>query len=277
MDLSMLSWRLRRKKRELSGYSRLRSIPNRELPRNLVDQECSVARTADREAIQRTLLEPTRRPLDHAPLFTTLLSTSKRGVVTLTLPDHGGQCVLVFTAPVRAVDYVDVLLSRGPSVQYFVSSPAGLFSLLSDSKATGIEFVALDQCPRCAISMITDTSSINSTSDLITLWSIVKSTQLARLELYLAYALNSARAGLFEIAREVAIEIVGHVSTEDPRPHLLLGQVAVVLSDDTLFREAKAFLHLLKFDAWERKLDQDALSGALDFEWPTFFAKLVHE
>jgi hypothetical protein len=277
MDLSMLNWRLRRKKRELSGYSRLRSIPNRQLPRDLVDQECSVACTAGRDAIQRMLLEPPRRPLDDAPLFTTLLSMNKRGVVTLTLPDSGGQCVLVFTAPVRAADYVDVLLPRGPSVQYFVSSPDGLFSLLSNSKATGIEFVTLDRCPRCAVIMSTDTSSIHTASDLITLWSIVKSTQVSRLELYLDYALKFARAGLFEIAREVAIETVGHVSMEDPRPHLLLGQVAVALSDDTLFREAKTFLRLLKFDAWERKLDQDALSGALDFECPTFFSNLVHE
>jgi len=241
---------------------------------DLVANEHSARHTANRDAIERTLLEPPRRPSEDAPLFTTLIATNKRGIVTMNLPESGGQCVPVFSAPVRAADYVEVCLARGPSVQYLVSSPIGLLAMLRDLRATRCEFVALDRCPRCAMFMSTATTSLQNPADLILLWCVVKATQLARLELYVGYALKSAQAGLFEIARQVAYETVAHVGLEDPRPHLLLGQLAVVFGDQATLREAKAFLHLLRFDAWERKLDQDAASGSLDFGTPAFFSQL---
>src|SRR5262249_22149693 len=91
---------------------------------------------------------------------------------------------------------------------------------------------------------------------------------------YVSYALRKAQSGLFQIARQVAFETVVHVSPEDPRPHLLLGQLAAISGDRSTFDEAKAFLRFLKCVAWERKLEQDAQSGSLAFEQPEFFAKL---
>jgi hypothetical protein len=59
------------------------------------------------------------------------------------------------------------------------------------------------------------------------------------------------------------------------RLHLtVLGQLAVVFGDGELLREAKALLRLMRFDAWERKLDHDAQSGSLDFGLPEFSSKL---
>ena len=46
----------------------------------------------------------------------------------------------------------------------------------------------------------------------------------------------------------------GTLSLEDPRPHLLLGELAVMLRDRTLLHEARTFLRFLKHESWEQKL-----------------------
>ena len=86
-----------------------------------------------------------------------------------------------------------------------------------------------------------------------------------RTELYLAYALDAARASRLEEARDVALSAVGHVSLEDRRLRLLLGQLAVALGDRTLLREAKAFLRFLNLSAWERMLEEVEQAGSPDF------------
>ena len=60
-------------------------------------------------------------------------------------------------------------------------------------------------------------------------------------ELYVEYALKAARTGQLEAALDVALETVGHVSVEDPRPHLLIGELAVLLRDPTLLQERRRF------------------------------------
>jgi len=167
---------------------------------------------------------------------------------------------------------VQTLLPSGPAVRYLSSSPLQLVQMLRDIEASGIKALALDRCPRCSIFTTVGTCSLKTSDDLIGLWCIFKATLLARGDLYFSYALESARAGRIEIARDVALETVGHVDLEDPRPHLLLGQVAVKLRDRELLRQAKSFLRFLKLDRWERKLDQVVQSGSPDFEdavWTT--------
>jgi hypothetical protein len=93
----------------------------------------------------------------------------------------------------------------------------------------------------------------------------MKARGLARVELYFAYALDLARNGLLEAARDVALETAGHVTLGHPNAHLLLGQVAVGLRDRTLLREAKAFLQSFSYRAWEMKLDRVVQSGLTDF------------
>ena len=89
---------------------------------------------------------------------------------------------------------------------------------------------------------------------------------MARADLYLKFALEAARDGELETARDIALQTVGHVTLEDGRSHFLLGQIAVALRDRRLLREAQAFLQFLDFKLWARKLDRVVESGRPDFE-----------
>lgn len=262
----MLNWLKRRKSADaLPEYSSVRAAPSRPLPDDLAGREGSGEHLAMREAIRRSLLEPPRRPPTDRPLFVTLLTVKHAGVLTIPLPPEGAHCLPIFSSPVRAGDYVRTLLRRGPPVRYLTSSPAQLVGLLEDLRRTGIEDVTLDRCPRCESFAVAGSVSVTTAEKAIDWWSIFKAGELARLELYLAYAWAAARAGRLEIARDVALETVAHVSIEDPRAHLLLGQIAVARRDRTLLREARSFLRFLKLGSWERKLDEAIRSGAPDF------------
>jgi len=63
--------------------------------------------------------------------------------------------------------------------------------------------------------------------------------ELALLEQFLTYAQVAARAEQFYTARDVLLEGTAHVSVEDPRLHLSLGNIAVALYDSQLLDEAK--------------------------------------
>jgi len=205
-----------------------------------------------------------RRPPDDEPLFTELLGATNSSVVTVTFDD--GLCLQVFSTPLRAADYVRTVLPGGPPVRYLSSSPLQLIRMLRDVEKSKIEYLILDRCPRCFIAVRLAGREMTTANDLINLWSIQKATELARADLYFSYASESAQAGRLEIARDVALEMVGHVSLEDPRPHVLLGQLGVRLKDRRLLREAKVFLRFLKVDRWEQKLHQAARSGSTEFQ-----------
>jgi hypothetical protein len=106
---------------------------------------------------------------------------------------------------------------------------------------------------------------VKSAADAVALWAISKASERARLDLHVDYTIESARRGRFETARDVALETVGHVSVEDPRPHLLLGQLAIALGDRRLLAEARTFLQALKFDDWLQHLDGLAQAGVSGF------------
>jgi hypothetical protein len=249
----------------LPEYSRVRKTPNRGLPADLAAKEESGEHLDQREVIQRSLLDPSRRPQLDDPLFVGLLGVQEAGVLTIKLPRKGGSCLPIFSSPIRAADYVRTLLAAGPSVKYLSSSPRQLVEMLRDLRRGGIEQLTLDRCPRCDIFTAFGSASLTTADRVVETWSIVKATELARLDLYLSYTLASARAGQLDVARDVALETVAHVSLEDPRAHLLLGQIAVALRDHELFREARSFLQFLKLDPWESKLDEAARSGSPDF------------
>jgi len=264
----MLEWLIGKKKRkqELPIYSELKSLSTRGLPPELADKEASEFFTSQRAARQHELLEPTRRPAKDEPLFTELVRGKDRALVTINLPDNRA-CLPIFSNPLRAGDYIQTLLSAESTIQYLCSSPLELIEMLRDLEAAGVEAFTLDRCPRCESVTVIGSNSAKTADDLLTLWAIFKATELARTDLYFAFAVDSARAGKLEVARSVAFETIGHVTIEDPRPHLLLGQLGVGLKDRRLVDEAKAFLRFLAFDEWERKLDHIARSGSLDFEF----------
>ena len=118
----------------------------------------------------------------------------------------------------------------------------------------------------CAI----QSESVTTPDDVITCWSIAQASRLARLELYLAYAKASAQASNLDTARDVLLETTGHVTSEDPRVHFLMGQVATALDDNELLSEAKAYLQYFQFDSWERSLDEIVRSRSFDFEYGQF-------
>jgi hypothetical protein len=258
----------KKKSEEIPEYSALRSLPSRGVPADLSEAEASEPYQTNREGIERELLAPPRRPLEDVPLFTIILESNGSGLVTFTLPEHIGKCLPVFSTPFRAADYVQTVLTTGADVSYVNPSPLQLVNALRAVEAAGVESLALDRCPRCSTFTTVGLPSLRASDQLIDLWCIFKATQLARENLYFSYAQDSARVGKFETARDVALEAVAHVNLEDPRPHLLLGQLAVKLGDQELLRESRAYLRFLKLDRWERKLDEVVRSEAPDFENP---------
>ena len=265
----MLEWLTGKKnRRELPEYSRLRAVPTRALPSDLAHEESGELFGSRRMAIEEDLRRTHLDPEGDTLRFTTLIVPGGKGVVTIPMPDGGRQCLPVFSTPVRAADYKQALLTAGPPVQYLASTAAQLYGMLRDVERAGIEAVTLDRCPRCSIFTVTGIRSLKTPGDLLVLWAIHKATEVARLELYFGYALRSARAGQLEAAREVALEAVGHVSLEDPRPHLLLGELAVALRDRTLLQEAETFLRFFKHESSEQKLAMTVRSGhALFDDW----------
>lgn len=253
----------KKQKAELPTYSGLQSNPCRGLPPELDQREASESFTIQRDALEQGLLEPARRPpLDEA-LFTQLLAI-EGGILTIDLPDST-KCLPIFSTPIRAADYKQTVLDSGPATQYLCSTPLEFVRMLGDIKGAGIETFALDRCPRCDVFSAISAASINTADDMLTVWAISKATELARADTYLEFAVESAHAGQLVLAREVALETVGHVTLEDPRCHLLLGQIGVGLGDRKLVQEAKAFLRFLELDAWEQELDRVVETGTPDF------------
>lgn len=264
----MFDWLFRSNKAEyVPHYSALRETPTRGRPPDLIQQEQSPAFSARCEALQHALLDTEQRPQANIPLFTELIDTDGN-FVSLPLPEHRSPCIPVFSTPFRAADYRRTLLKRNPRLQYLCTSPVQFIPMLRDFENAGIEWVALDRCPRCSALSIIGTSSIKGPDNAIEIWAITQAAKLARTELYYTHALASARAGRLELARDVGLEAVGHVTMEDPRLHLLLGQVAIGLGDGVMLKEAKAFLDYFNNASWRVQLDQSEKSKVIDYAGP---------
>jgi hypothetical protein len=264
----MLKWLFRHKKtEELPHYSALKATPTRcLLPPEVRENEESQSFNARRETLEQALLNPDQRLPIEAPLFTELLADE--GIVTITLPNDGAHCMPVFSTAFRAADYIRTLMNQGPRAKYLSSSPLQFVHMLRDLEGSGIERLTLDRCPRCSIITVIDSSAIKVPDDAVRIWAIIKSGELARAELYFTHALEYAQTGFLELARDVALEAVGHVTMEDPHLHLLLGEVAIGLGDRRLLGEAKTFLDFFNFEQCRRKLSQVEESGAPDFADP---------
>lgn len=248
-------------------YSAVRENPTRGLPSDLGELEASQEHSDRSEAIEHLLSEVPRRPKAESPLFVEILAIEQQSLLTMTLPTNNSQCLLIFSSPFRAADYVRTLLDSGPPVKYLSSSPRELVTMFRDLGELGINQFVLDRCPQCNIFCAIHSESVTTAEDAINCWSISKATELARLELYLTYAQTLARAGELAAAREVLLETAAHVSVEDPRLHVLLGQVAVALPDRKLLREAKAFLQFFQLNSAERRLSEIVQSGSPNFEF----------
>ena len=262
----MFDWLRRRSKNEtMPEYSGAREMPSRGVPSRRSEQEANEAFSARCDSIQRWLCESPRRPQVESPLFVELLTGNSQSVLTIERTTDS-YCMPVFSSPVRAADYVRTLFASGPPIAYLSSSPLELAAMIRDLRQVGIDQFTLDRCPRCEEFCAISTASM-TTDDVINCWSISKSIELARLEQFLNYAQEAARAQQFYTARDVLFEAAVHVGIEDPRLHWSLGQVAVALYDSELLHEAKTFLRFLKLKSWELRLDQIAQSRWCDYDF----------
>ena len=108
--------------------------------------------------------------------------------------------------------------------------------------------------------------NVATAADVLTVWAIVKSSQYARAEFYMALVMSAAGNDDLHTAREVLLELVGHVMPEDPRLHYCLGQIAAASGDDCMLQEAKSFLQLFDRQDLNERLDRAAATGRLDFD-----------
>jgi hypothetical protein len=262
---NLLKWLTTKNSCDVPEYSALRAVPTRGLPPALTEEESGDSFSMRRNTIEREILESNTRLRDDVPLFVEMIAPNKGGILTIPLPEEGGRWLPIFTTPVRAADYKQTLLTSEPGLQYLSSTTAQLVRMLCDLDELGIKSLTVDRCPRCSIFVRTGTSGLRS-QDLLRIWAIHKATEVARSELYIAYAFKSARAGQLETARNVALETVGHVVIEDPRPHMLLGELGVALRERALVHEAQEFLRFLKQDIWARRLADIARSDRPKFE-----------
>ncbi len=258
----MFSWSIRKSKDSGPFYSLLRAVPSRGLPQELANQEASPDYHEWRDRIASDLA---MQPQDEdAPNFMTFLK-SDDGLLHLRLPQAEGGCLLVFSSPLRAADYASVQAPK-QTFNYFCSSAKQVVFVVREFRDHGgITHIALDRCPRCDVFTTVKASDFDSPHNVIETWKIWKATESARCGLYWDYARSAARAGQFLRARDVALELVGHVTPDDPRSHLLLGKLAIRLRDKQLLHEAEKFLALLRQDWANEELQNAAKTKVFEF------------
>ena len=178
---------------------------------------------------------------ENAPGLVTFLK-EEEGPLQFLAPEFKGGCLLPFSSALRAADYARVQVPE-KKFGYFCSSPAqAAFGIAELRGKAGISHIALDRCPRCNILTAVGVSSWTSAASLIGVGKVAKAIETIRSSLYLDYALAAAATGKFVVARDVALELVGLVTMEDPRVHTLLAKLGLMLRDKKLYREAPTFL-----------------------------------
>ena len=250
----MWRWRSSTKKDDFPSYSLLKAVPCRGLPQKLADRENSAEYREGRDRIESDLFA---HACDESMSgFATFLKAGD-GLLQLQLPDFSGGCLLVFSTVLRAADYARVQAPE-KKFEYFCSSPEQVVSVVAHFREhAAVSHVALDRCPRCNVFAALNAPALDSSTKVVHAWKISQATEIARCNLYLDYAQTAARAGQFLVARDVALELVGHVTVEDPRVHLLLGKLAIALGDKSLLQQAQSFLTFLRQTAAVEEL-QDA-------------------
>jgi hypothetical protein len=257
----MLKWFLRTTKSSPS-YSLLRAVPSRGLPRDLADREASSDYQQWRDRIECDLVA--QGCDEDEPNLLTFLKCGN-GLLQMRLPQLEGGCLLAFTTPQRAADYASVAAPK-QRFAYFCSSPKQVvFGVKELRERAGVRHIALNRCPRCDVFTTLDASSFDNPAKVIKMRNIFKATEIARCGLYWEYACSAARSGEFLRARDVALELVGHVTAVDPRSHLLLGKLALQLHDKLLLREAKEFLAVIKQDWAIEELRNTEKTRVLEF------------
>lgn len=220
--------------------------------RDFSDLEDSSEIARLRTKFESELLSPPRLPAEDKPLLTSLLS-GPSGVFTVTLP-NSTPCLLTFSTPLRASEYARIN-AGALQLRYLSSSPQEFVRMLGDLMRCGaLQSFALDVCPHCMTFPVLNIGSILTPADVVKIWAIHKSGELARESLYFARANEAVACGNFQEAEETVLEAIQHVTMESPRLHLLLGEIALYLGEKEVFCEARTFLEFLQAEQPLREL-----------------------
>ncbi len=212
-----------------------------------------------RTKFQTELLSQPRRPEQDQPLLTTFI-TGPKGFFTIKLPGSI-PCLLSFSSPIRAVDYARVH-ARELRLKYLSSTAHEYAQLLSNLRHSGaIQNFAVDVCPHCLTFPAVQIKELTTAADIIKIWAIYKSAELARESMYYAHAKKAAEGGDLQEARESSLQAIQHVSMESARFHLLLGKIGIALKDKDLLRDARRFLEFLHAEQALQQLNAIEQSG----------------
>lgn len=215
-----------------------------------------------RAEFEPALLSLPRRPADDEPLLTSLL-VPPSGFFTVTLP-NSTPCLLTFSTPLRAGEYARIHAEQ-LQLRYLSSSPKEFVQMLGDLRRSGIQSFALDVCPHCMTFPALETNSMLAAADVLKIWAIHKSGELARESLYFARAKEAAERGDLQKAKETTLEAIQHVTLDSERLHLLLGKIALAQKDKRVFREAGAFLEFLRAKQFVRELLAAKETGQIQY------------
>ena len=215
-----------------------------------------------RAQFEPELLSLPRRPAEDEPLLTSLL-VPPSGVFTVTLP-NSTPCLLAFSTPLRAGEYARIH-AQPLRLRYLSSSPKEFVQMLGDLRRSGIQSFALDVCPHCMTFPAIETNSMLAAADVLKIWAIHKSGELARESLYFARAREAAERGDLQKAKETALEAIQHVTMDSARLHLLPGKIALALKEKEVVREAEAFLEFLHAKQSVRELLAAKETGQIQY------------
>jgi len=247
----------------LPTYTALERVRLGKVRRDFSDLENSPEIDRLRTEFESELLSLPRRPAEDEPLLTSLL-VAPSGFFTVTLPDSK-PCLLTFSTPLRACEYARI---HAGSLQfkYLGSSPREFVQMLGDLTRHGnIQSFALDVCPHCLTFPVLNTSSVLSPTDVLKIWAIHKSGELARESVYFSRAREAAKRGDLQEAKQTVLEAIQHVTMDSPRLHLLLGKIALSLKEKETIREAKAFLEFLNAKQPFRELLASEETGEIQY------------
>src|SRR6267378_1458939 len=226
----------------LPYYTELERNRLGKIRRDFSDLENSPKINRLRTEYESELLSLPRRPAEDEPLLASLI-VPPSGVFTVTLP-NSTPCLLTFSTPLRAGEYARIH-AESLQLRYLSSSPKEFVQMLGDLRRSGIHSFALDVCPHCLTFPALETNSMLAAGDVLKIWAIHKSGELARESLYFARAREAAERGALQKAKETALEAIQHVTMDSARLHLLPGKIALALKEKEVVREAEAFLEFL--------------------------------
>ena len=247
-------------------YTLLWSVSTRKVRADLARLEKSPKQDELRGAFERGILASRLLPTVDDQILNIFVRGADSIALVIPSPDESAsRCIPVFTERWRAMDYVLTLHPRERDLRVAVMSAAEFVATLRDLEKNGSFTFAIDRCPRCDGFLTYETSMADTPGHFIRMMVVQKAAEMAQRHLYWTYALTKAHGAQFEVARDVALEIVAHVTMADPNTHLLLGQVGIALGDDQLVREAHTFLRFFQNDAMDKKLELDEEAGKPQF------------